>query len=105
MFEVQYTELALAVDEIAERIRALGAPAPGSYAAYAKLTRVKEAVGVPKAAAMVDALADDQDIVAETARRVFPLADKAQDQATADLLTRRLLVHEKNAWTLRSQNA
>ena len=93
------------VDEIAERIRALGAPAPGSYAAFAKLTRVKEAAGVPKATAMVSALADDQDIVADTARRAFPLAEKAQDQATADLLTRRLLVHEKNAWMLRSQNA
>ncbi len=103
MFETQYTELALAVDLIAERIRALGEPAPGSYSAYAKLATVKEADGVPTAEAMVAELAADQLAVVRTARAVFPAADAAHDEPTADLLTQRMQVHEKIAWMLRAQ--
>lgn len=102
MFEGQYTELALAVDLIAERIRALGEPAPGSYSAFAKLSTIKEAVGVPSATAMVGILAEDQLAVVRTARSVFPLADAAHDEPTADLLTQRMQVHEKTAWMLRA---
>ncbi len=103
MFETQYTELALAVDAIAERIRALGEPAPGSYSAYAALATVKEADGVPKADDMVAQLAADQATVVRTARAVFPAADAAHDEPTADLLTQRMQVHEKTAWMLRAQ--
>ena len=103
MFETQYTELALAVDLIAERIRALGEPAPGSYSAYAALATVKEADGVPKADDMVAQLAADQATVVRTARAVFPAADAAHDEPTADLLTQRMQVHEKTAWMLRAQ--
>ncbi len=103
MFETQYTELALAVDLIAERIRALGEPAPGSYSAYAKLATVREADGVPAADAMVAELAADQLVVVRTAREVFPAADAAHDEPTADLLTQRMQVHEKTAWMLRAQ--
>lgn len=102
MFMTQYTELGLAVDEIAERIRALGAFAPGSYSAYAALATVKEADGIPSAEAMVAELAADQATVVRTARAVFPLADKASDEPTADLLTQRMQVHEKTAWMLRA---
>ena len=102
MFETQYTELALAVDLVAERIRALGFPAPGSYSAYAKLSTVKEASNVPDAEEMIRILAKDQEAVARTARNVFPLAEKANDQPTADLITQRLQVHEKTAWMLRA---
>ena len=102
MVEGEYTELALAVDLIAERIRALGEPAPGSYSAYAKLASIKEADGVPEAAEMVRILAEDQLAVVRTARRVFPLADAAHDEPTADLLTQRMQVHEKTAWMLRA---
>lgn len=102
MFETQYNELALAVDLVAERIRALGFPAPGSYSAYAKLSTVKEANGVPDAEEMIRILAKDQEAVARTARNVFPLAEKANDQPTADLITQRLQVHEKTAWMLRA---
>ena len=102
MFEGQYTELALAVDLIAERIRALGEPAPGSYSAFAKLSSIKEAEGVPKADEMVRILAEDQLAVVRTARAVFPLADAAHDEPTADLLTQRMQVHEKTAWMLRA---
>jgi starvation-inducible DNA-binding protein len=102
MFEGQYTELALAVDLVAERIRALGEPAPGSYSAYAKLASIEEADGVPSATDMVRILADDQLAVARTARSVFPLADAAHDEPTADLLTQRMQVHEKTAWMLRA---
>jgi starvation-inducible DNA-binding protein len=102
MFEQQYTELALAVDAIAERIRALGHPAPGSYAQYAKLTSIKEEDGQPAAEKMIRQLAKDQETVAKTAREVFPLADGANDQPTADLLTERMQIHEKTAWMLRS---
>lgn len=102
MFEGQYTELALAVDLIAERIRALGEPAPGSYSAYAKLSSIAEADGVPGANDMVRILAEDQLAVVRTARSVFPLADAANDEPTADLLTQRMQIHEKTAWMLRA---
>src|SRR5688572_24145096 len=102
MFETQYNELALAVDAIAERIRALGHPAPGSYAAYAKLSSIKEETGVPRAEDMIKQLVEGQEAVARTARAVFPAADKAGDEPTADLLTQRLQIHEKTAWMLRS---
>lgn len=102
MFEVQYTELAAAVDEIAERIRALGFPAPGSYAQFAELTRIEEEKGVPDAEDMIAQLARDQEIIVRTAREVFPLADQANDEPTADLLTQRMQTHEKTAWMLRS---
>jgi starvation-inducible DNA-binding protein len=102
MFEGQYTELALAVDLIAERIRALGEPAPGSYSAYAKLSSITEAEGNPPAEEMVKILAADQLAVVRTARAVFPLADEAHDEPTSDLLTQRMQVHEKTAWMLRA---
>ena len=102
MFEGQYTELALAVDLIAERIRALGEPAPGSYSAFAKLSSIKEAEGTPAADDMLRILAEDQLAVVRTARAVFPLADAAHDEPTADLLTQRMQVHEKTAWMLRA---
>jgi starvation-inducible DNA-binding protein len=102
MFETQYTELATAVDEIAERIRALGVAAPGSYAQFAELTSIEEETGQPKAKEMIAQLVKDQETVARTARAVFPLADAAADEPTADLLTQRLQVHEKTAWMLRS---
>jgi starvation-inducible DNA-binding protein len=98
MFEQQYTELAGAVDEIAERIRALGFPAPGSYAQFARLASIQEEGGVPTAEEMIRALAKDQEAVVRTARAIFPLAD----EPTADLLTGRMKVHEKTAWMLRS---
>ena len=102
MFEAQYTELAAAVDEIAERIRALGEPAPGSYSAYARLTCIEEEEGVPGAEAMIRNLVDAQEAVVRTAREVIPLAGEASDEPTADLLTQRMQIHEKNAWMLRS---
>lgn len=102
MFETQYTELATAVDEIAERIRALGHPAPGSYKAFAKLTSIEEEEGAPSAEEMIRQLVLGQESVVRTARAVFPLAEKASDEPTADLLTQRMQVHEKNAWMLRS---
>lgn len=102
MFEQQYTELATAVDEIAERIRALGFPAPGSYAQYSELTSITEESDVPAAEDMIAQLARDQEIVVRTAREVFPVADQAHDEPTADLLTQRMQVHEKTAWMLRS---
>lgn len=102
MFEGQYTELATAVDEIAERIRALGHSAPGSYAAFAGLTSIEEEDGVPPAEEMIRQLVIGQEAVVKTAREIFPLADAAHDEPTADLLTQRMQVHEKNAWMLRS---
>lgn len=102
MFEQQYTELATAVDEIAERIRALGVPAPGSYKAYAELTDIEEETGAPDAEEMIRQLVAGQETVVRTARSTFPLVDKANDEPTADLLTQRMQVHEKNAWMLRS---
>ncbi|MFC1746768.1 Dps family protein [Candidatus Neomarinimicrobiota bacterium] len=102
MFETQYTELALAVDEIAERIRSLGAPAPGSYTAFVKLTAIEEETGSPNAKEMIGNLVADQAAVSAVARRVIAAAESAGDQATGDLATRRLDVHEKHAWMLRS---
>ncbi len=102
LFETQYQELALAVDEIAERIRALGHVAPGSYAEFAELTSVKEAVGVPPATEMIRQLTADQQTVAQAARTVIEAAEGAGDQASADLAVRRIEIHEKNAWMLRS---
>jgi starvation-inducible DNA-binding protein len=102
MFEQQYNELALAVDLIAERIRALGYPAAGTYAAFAKLTPIKEEDGVPAAEEMIRHLVMGQESVVRTARSIFPLIDEAHDEPSADLLTQRMQVHEKNAWMLRS---
>jgi starvation-inducible DNA-binding protein len=102
LFETEYLELALAVDEIAERIRALGHPAPGSYTVFAKLSKVKEAEGVPPATQMIEDLAADQAILVSAAHDLFDVADAAADQASADLATRRMQTHEKNSWMLRS---
>jgi starvation-inducible DNA-binding protein len=102
MFMDQYTESWNAIDPIAERIRALGHYAPGTYKQYVKLAAVKETDGVPKAEQMVRDLISGQETVARTARSVLPLADQANDQPTLDLLTQRLDIHEKNAWMLRS---
>ena len=105
MFEEQYTELAAAVDEIAERIRALGEPAPGSYRAYGQLTSIEEEDSVPDAEEMIRQLLRGQETVARTARSVISAAQAANDEPTADLLTQRMQVHEKNAWMLRSMVA
>ena len=102
MFEVQYTELATAVDEIAERIRALGVVAPGSYKAFAELTEIEEDEEVPSAEQMIANLVAGQETVARTARSLFPVVEQASDEPSADLLTQRLQVHEKTAWMLRS---
>ena len=102
MFEAQYTELALAVDLIAERIRALDFPAPGSYAAFGKLSSIAEETGTPSAKEMIKQLVDGQEAVVRTARTLFPVVNAADDQPTADLLTQRMQVHEKTAWMLRS---
>ena len=102
MFMGQYTEQWNALDVIAERIRALGHPAPGTYKEFLKLASIKEVEGVPKADDMIGHLVAAQEATARTARKLFPLADSANDQPTADLLTQRLEVHEKTAWMLRS---
>lgn len=102
MFEDQYLELADAVDDIAERIRALGHRAPGSYAEFAELTTLKEERGAPPAEEMIKQLTRGHEKVTATAREVLPVADAANDQPTIDLLTRRMLTHEKTAWMLRS---
>ncbi len=103
MFMTQYTELWNAVDPIAERIRSLGHAAPGSYAQFSKLSSIKDVpVTPPKALEMVAILVTGHEAVARTARSIFPVADKASDEPTADLLTQRLTVHEQTAWMLRS---
>lgn len=102
LFETHYTELATAVDEIAERIRALGVKAPGSYSRYAELASVAEASGDEDAEEMLRQLVVGQEAVVRTAREVFPDAEAANDEPTADLLTQRMQIHEKNAWMLRS---
>lgn len=102
MFETQYTELAAAVDQIAERIRSLGFPAPGTYKQFADLTSIEEEVEVPKAEDMIAILVRDQETVVRTARSIMPLVDEANDEVSADLLTQRMEVHEKTAWMLRS---
>jgi len=101
MFEEQYNELALAVDSIAERIRALGFPAPGTYKQYLELASIKETEGVPSSDDMIKYLVEGQEAVVRTARSLFPLTDKVSDEPTADLLTQRMQVHEKTAWMLR----
>ena len=102
MFMGQYTEQWNALDLIAERIRALGFPAPGSYKEFAKLASIKEVDGVPKATDMISRLVEAQEATARTARGLFPAVEKANDQPTMDLLTQRLDIHEKTAWMLRS---
>lgn len=102
MFMTQYTEMWAAVDVLAERIRSLGAPAPGSYAEFARLTSIAEADGVPKAMDMVKQLIEGHEAVCRTARSIFPTAEEGGDESTVDLLTQRLQVHEKTAWMLRS---
>jgi starvation-inducible DNA-binding protein len=103
MFMAQYTELWAAVDPVAERIRSLGHPAPGSYAQFSQLSSIPDApVTPPKALEMVRILVEGHEAVARTARAIFALADKASDEPTADLLTQRLTVHEQTAWMLRS---
>ncbi len=102
LFETHYTELALAVDLIAERIRALGHPAPGSYREFAELGSIEEDHEAPNARQMIERLLAGQEAVVRTARGVFAAVDKAHDEPTADLLTQRMQVHEKNAWMLRS---
>ncbi|MEL6339217.1 MAG: Dps family protein [Myxococcota bacterium] len=105
MFEEQYTELAAAVDEIAERIRALGIASPGSYKQFSELTKIEEETGTPDAQEMIRQLVIGQETVVRTARDVFPVAEGANDEPTADLLTQRMQLHEKNAWMLRSMLA
>ena len=105
MFEQHYTELATAVDEIAERIRALGVKAPGSYSAFGKLTSIDEASGDEPAEEMIRQLVIGQETVARTAREAIKAAEAASDEPTADLLTQRMQIHEKNAWMLRSMLA
>jgi starvation-inducible DNA-binding protein len=102
MFMTQYNETWLAVDLVAERIRALGYPAPGSYKEFAALTSIKDSSDVPNAKEMIRQLVDGQETVVRTAREVLPIAEKAGDQPTVDLLSARMEVHEKNAWMLRS---
>jgi starvation-inducible DNA-binding protein len=102
MFMEQYNELWLALDAIAERIRALGFPAPGTFTEYEKLSSIPETSGVPDAQEMIRLLVAGHEAVARTARQIFPAVEKASDEPTADLLTQRLQVHEKTAWMLRS---
>jgi starvation-inducible DNA-binding protein len=102
MFMNQYTEQWNALDVIAERIRALGFPAPGTYKEFVKLASIKEVEGVPKANDMIRHLVAAQEATARTARKLFDTVDKANDQPTADVLTQRIDVHEKTAWMLRS---
>ncbi len=102
MFMAQYNEIWLAIDTLAERIRALGYPAPGTYKEFAALTRIAESEGVPKAKDMIRQLVAGQEAVVRTARELLPIAEKAGDQPTVDLLSARMMVHEQNAWMLRS---
>lgn len=102
MFETQYNELALAVDLVAERIRSLGFPAPGTYKQYAALSSIKEEEGIPKAQDMIRLLVEGQEAVVRTARSLYPSVEACSDEATADLLTQRIQLHEKTAWMLRS---
>lgn len=102
MFEGQYTALAIAVDDIAERIRALGVKAPGTYAEFTKLSSIKETTGDLNAQQMIAELVAGQEAVVKTARSIFPIVDECHDEPTADLLTQRMQIHEKTAWMLRS---
>jgi starvation-inducible DNA-binding protein len=103
MFMTQYTALAITVDDVAERIRALGFPAPGSYAAFAKLSAIRDEDGVPSAEDMIRRLVVGHETLVRTARNAFPAAEKGADEATADLLTQIMRASEKTAWMLRSQ--
>ena len=102
MFETHYTELALAVDIIAERIRALGMHAPGTYAEFVRLSSIQEVSGVSKAVEMIRLLVNGHEAVVRTARSILPLVEKAADEASIDLLTQRMQLHEKTGWMLRS---
>ncbi|WP_296509878.1 Dps family protein [Rhodoferax sp.] len=102
MFMAQYTEQWAALDIIAERIRSLGFPAPGTYKEFVKLASIKEVEGVPNATQMIHHLLAAQEATARTARKLFPVVDAANDQPTADVLTQRIDLHEKTAWMLRS---
>ncbi len=102
MFQTLYNEQWLAIDEIAERIRALGAPAPGTYAQFMRLSSIKQSAENPKATDMIRHLMEGQAVVVRTARALFKVAEKANDQPTCDLLTQRMQTHEKYAWMLRS---
>lgn len=102
MFEQHYMELALAVDLIAERVRALGHPALATYADFVRLSSIPETPGVPTATDMIKLLLEGHEAVARTARSIFPLVEPVNDEATADLLTQRIQLHEKTAWMLRS---
>jgi len=102
MFETQYNELALAVDLIAERIRALGFAAPGTYGQFTQLSTIREVEGVPKSQEMTRLLVHGHETVARTAREVYRAAESSRDQPTCDLLAQRMQVHEKTAWMLRS---
>jgi len=102
MFEEQYTELATAIDTIAERIRALGYPAPATFVEFQRLTSIKQPEGVPSAEEMIRMLVDGQQTVVRTARALFPHVEDAHDEPTADMITERMQVHEKTAWMLRS---
>lgn len=104
MFEGHYTELATAVDEIAERIRTLDVPAPGTYAEFSKLSRIQEVEGVPLAKEMVDFLTGGHECVVKTCRDVLKIAQQANDESTAALVSDRMRVHEKTAWMLRALN-
>lgn len=102
MFEAQYTELSTAVDDVAERIRTLGFPAPGTYQQFAALSSIEETQGVPNADDMVSILTSDNETLVRTARRILPLAQAANDESTASLISDRMVIHEKTAWMLRS---
>lgn len=102
MFETHYNELALSVDDIAERIRTLGFPAPGTYRQFVELSSIKEESGVPEAKDMIRLLVEGHEACARTARSIFPICDAAHDEPSADLLTQRMQTHEKTAWMLRS---
>lgn len=104
MFEEHYTELATAVDDIAERIRTLGVAAPGTYSAFAKLSAVKEVDGVPSAEEMVDILRTGHEQVVRTSREVLKMAQEADDESTTALVSDRMRIHEKTAWMLRAIN-
>jgi len=102
MFEQQYTELAIAVDLVAERIRALGFPAPATYREFSRVSSIKEPEGVPTAENMLRELVEGQEAVVRTSRSILPIAARSDDQPTLDLLTQRMQIHEKTAWMLRS---
>ena len=105
LFEQQYTELAAAIDEIAERIRAIGHFAPASFSEFADLSGIKEDTSVPKAIDMIAVLAKDNEHIIETCRKLMPISEEADDEASSDIITQRLHIHSKTAWMLRSHLA